>query len=80
MRYLVEQGARKEQADSYGRTPLYSAVCQGRLAVVQFLVESGVDKNKADKGGMTPLHVAARWGHLTTLHYLLEQGWLSCLS
>ena len=47
MRFLVENGADKDQTDNNGATPLSVAAQSGHLDIVQFLVEVGAEKNGA---------------------------------
>lgn len=44
VRFLVENGADKDQTDNNGATPLSVAAQSGHLDIVQFLVEVGAEK------------------------------------
>jgi len=74
VRYLVEQGADIEKADSYGHTPLINASIFGHLEVVRYLLEQGAKRDKATDFGMTSLHHAAQNGHLEIAKLLMVYG------
>ena len=65
VRFLVEAGAAKDQADNSGATPLFTAVQNGHLDIVRFLVQVGAAKDQADNAGAKPLFTAAQNGHLS---------------
>lgn len=60
--------------DRLGRTRLWWAARDGRLAEVERLLAAGEDPNAADVDGESPLHAAARWGHTAVVETLLAQG------
>lgn len=53
---LIENGARVEEADSFGRRALHFAVAYP--AVVQVLLGAGAEVDVQDAFGRTPLHAA----------------------
>jgi len=57
-----------------GHTPLYAAVDQDHLKVVEVLVAKGADVKATDKYGYTPLHVAASHGQKEIAALLLKAG------
>ena len=59
VRDLLARGADPNAPDDEGRTPLFSAVLGGSLAMLGLLLESKADANARDPRGATPLHVAA---------------------
>ncbi|CAE7294347.1 ANKRD50 [Symbiodinium natans] len=59
------------QADDYGRTPLWFAAENGEFSIVNLLLFAGADKNKATDSGQTPLWIAASRGHLNTVQLLM---------
>ena len=73
VRYLMERGADKENADKVGFNPLMVAAFYDHLPVVRYLVERGADVNKARlDNGYTPLCMVAQNGHLEVAQYLRE--------
>ncbi len=59
-------------ANGKKKTPLYMAVENGRLDVVQYLVEHGANVNERLGDDSTPLHVAAQNGDMDIVKYLVE--------
>lgn len=59
VRDLLARGADPDARDAQGRTPLFSAVLGGSLALVGLLLESRADVDARDEHGWTALHVAA---------------------
>ena len=59
------------KADKFGKTPLYTASCNGRLKIVNVLIASGGDVNKADNEGKIPLFNASKYGHLEIVKVLI---------
>jgi ankyrin repeat protein len=59
VRTLLARGADPNARDEEGRTPLFSAVLGGSLALLGLLLESKADVNARDAHGSTALHVAA---------------------
>ena len=60
--------------DRLGRTRLWWAARDGRLADIERLVAEGEDLNAADIDGETSLHAASRWGHTAVVEALLALG------
>jgi ankyrin repeat protein len=59
VRTLLARGADPNARDEDGRTPLFSAVLGGSVALLGLLLESKADVNAHDGRGATALHVAA---------------------
>jgi ankyrin repeat protein len=59
VRELLQRGADPDARDDEGRTPLFSAVLGGSLALLGLLLEAKADVNARDEHGWTALHVAA---------------------
>jgi hypothetical protein len=61
--------------DSDGIGPLYIAVCQNHLAVVQLLFKCWtLDINVQTADGITPLHAASRLGHINMVQLFLSMS------
>ena len=60
--------------DTRGRTPLFYAVQNNRIAAATFLLSNGASTEAADKQGLTPLHVAVLKGLPEMVELLLEHG------
>ena len=83
IRLLLDYGAdingskkNPEEAEKYPRTlqpPLFRAVEDEKLPMVQFLVSNGADVN-ATSGPETPLHLAYRLGFDDIAEYLVRHG------
>jgi cytohesin len=71
----LESGADLGFRDSFGRTPLLSAVEQNRTHMVTRLLDAGADVN-ASHGvfGYASLHIAGREGAEAMIRLLLERG------
>ena len=61
-------------SDRFGRTELWWAAREGRVAVVQRLIAAVENPNAADIDGEAPLHAAARGGHAAVIAVLLGHG------
>jgi ankyrin repeat protein len=59
VRTLLARGADPNARDEDGRTPLFSAVLGGSIALLGLLLESKADVNARDETEATVLHVAA---------------------
>lgn len=60
--------------NSFGETPLFSAVSKDHMEASRLLIELGADVNAADYTGRTSLMLAARRGLLDHVQWLIEQG------
>lgn len=60
--------------DELGRTPLWWAARDGRVAEVERRLAQGEDPNRADVDGEGPLHAAARFGRVAVVELLLAHG------
>ncbi|MFF3321769.1 ankyrin repeat domain-containing protein [Streptomyces sp. NPDC002889] len=72
----LRAGARVQDTDEDGRTPLYLAAVDGRAGVVRLLLAAGADPDRAcgpDEDDL-PLCGAAVWGHTETVRALLAAG------
>jgi ankyrin repeat protein len=72
--FLLGMGAKIDEWDDYGRTPLGIAAAHGNTEVARALIEFGADPDLEDYEGYTPTHYAV-WGrHYEALLALLEYG------
>ena len=88
--YLINKGAKIDDQDEYGSTPLHYCSIRGHLNIVKKLVEEGTNPNKkavkkfvriyglntlkTSGTKETPLHNACHLGHLDVVKYLISQG------
>ncbi|MEM7411607.1 MAG: ankyrin repeat domain-containing protein [Myxococcota bacterium] len=73
-RVLQGAGARVDEADVSGRTPLSYAASHGDLDLVTYLVEAGAEVDGVDDLGRTPLYYAALWNHPEVIRFLHGRG------
>jgi len=59
VRTLLARGADPNARDAEGRTPIFSAVLGGSVALLGLLLETKADVNARDERGATALHIAA---------------------
>ena len=71
---LIGRGARPDEADKYGQTPLHGAALNGHLEVVKLLLDRGSACDRASSWGGTPLYYAAMHGHKDAARELLNRG------
>lgn len=76
MRALLDAGARVDEHDEEGLTPLHWAVLSNQVANAELLIEHGADVNRVDRHGMTPLLYAASidFGDSRMVDLLLRHG------
>jgi hypothetical protein len=55
----IKEGAKVNEKDKHGRTPLHKAAAKGDKEIVETLIEYGADVNAKDNKSETPLHAAA---------------------
>ena len=73
MHYLVSRGARVNQIDAVGMTPLHYAVLGGCEYCISYLVSRGADLNRANFCGNTPLALTLDKPHLRDCREMLER-------
>lgn len=71
---LLEKGARVNQKNCLGETPLHLAAYLGCADMVQLLLANGADSNARDRNGDTPLHKTAGYGWEKIAVLLLAAG------
>ena len=74
VKLLLKQGAYLNHEDVNGETPLFKAVLNGHLTVIELLLERGADINHANHDGATPLFLAVLACHLPVVELLLGRG------
>jgi len=72
--YLIAEGAKVDQVNQNGETPLHIATWGRNIDCVKALVEAGADINKQDNEGKTPLHKAIKRERNEIIEYLLTQN------
>lgn len=71
---LQAHGARLDDRDRMGRTPLHLAALRGRRDLVGYLLGNGARVHVRDHQGVTPLHLAAESGAPRVVMRLLTAG------
>lgn len=74
VRQALARGADVNARDDDERTPLFSAVLGGSVALAGLLLESGADVNARDNQGFTALHYAAQEQLAPFARLLLAKG------
>jgi ankyrin repeat protein len=74
VRALLDRGARADERDAMGRTPLMEAAFADHSDTVAVLLAHGADPNATDNTGWTALMEAASKGHTETVKTLLFHG------
>src|SRR3546814_2567226 len=70
---LLEHGARVDEENRDGRTPLMTAAIKGHLPAVRTLIDAGADVTRSDYTGRTALDLA-REGRSRQVEQALEQA------
>lgn len=72
---LVSHGAKVNQADGEGITPLFVACVEGSLKMVEYLIEVGANVNyNGNKYGASPLMAASTNGNIPIIKCLISNG------
>lgn len=59
--FLIEKGAKLNETNNKGETPLFAAVIQQDLKMIQLLLQKGADPNIANNEGASPLMKAINY-------------------
>ena len=70
----IAAGTDVNAKDTYGSTPLTSAVIGGRKEIVEILIDKGADVNGKDHIEWSPLHHAVVKGHKEIVKLLIAKG------
>ena len=71
---IKKRGAKIEQKDYYGNTPILAAAEVGNVSIMKILVAAGANLKVTNKYGAPIVHVLAEYGHAEALKFLLERG------
>jgi len=71
---LIDGGAKVNEIDSLGETPLHVAAMRGYRGIASLLLENGANLNAGDVRGLTPVHMAAWRGNRDMVDLLLNHG------
>jgi len=74
IRVLLAAGARVDDKDGSGRTPLFNAALKGDLQIVEALLSAGADVNARSSSGWTALKEAQMRGHENVAQRLKSAG------
>ena len=70
----MDKGARINEADYKGRTPLWAAASFGHIQVVRELVERNASINLRGGGDKSPLYIAILNGHDRVADFLIRKS------
>ena len=73
-RFLIDEGARVDAYDSWGKRPLHFAVLQRNRDLVALLIAEGANVNDRDSNWLTPLHYAVAQNHVEVAELLVAKG------
>jgi ankyrin repeat protein len=76
VKYLLKAGAdvNSSSKNSFGVTPLQSAVAGNHLEITRILLEAGASPNVRERSGDTPLHAAVQNGNVEIVRCLIFGG------
>lgn len=70
--YLLDEGARINAKDKFGRTPLIMAARNGNLAILSKLIYYQADYTISDSSKNNAIHHAAAYGFIECIETLIE--------
>lgn len=71
---LIAHGARVNQPNRHGASPLQQAAAHGQLAAIGALLDTGAEVDQTDQAGWSALHTAGFSGHHAAVRLLLSYG------
>jgi len=74
VRFLVDNGARINQQNRAGISPIMIAACKGNVNVVKYLSSRDADLEYKDRNDQTIIHLAAKNDQSAVIHALLEKN------
>ena len=74
VKFLIENGAKIESRDKFGKTILHYAIHYADFEMVKFLLEWNANINAKSNLGQTPLHYASGNGNVAMVKLLIEKG------
>lgn len=75
IKWLLKKGARLDERDHTGNTPLLWAAADGHFELVQWLLLNGSSIEERDFDGNTVFHAVTRNGHIDLLQWFINQGY-----
>jgi len=74
VKFLIKKGAKLDERNSIGSTPLYYAAAEGYYDIVKCLIENGADINIPNDSRITPLMASAYKSYWDIATLLLNKG------
>jgi uncharacterized protein len=74
LKLAIANGDDVDALDRNGRTALFYAAREGRLAIAEELLRAGANPNAQDKSGQTPLHFAVSGYQPSAVELLIANG------
>eukprot|EP00757_Euglenozoa_sp_SAG-D1_P016150 gene16150-4899_t len=74
MELLLGFGAKVDQPNNNGATPLYIASYNGHTKYMELLLDRGAKVYQPNNNGATPLYIASQNGHTKCMELLLDRG------
>jgi len=72
--YLLKKGSNINIQDTYGNTPLHTAIQNDFFPIIDLLLKKGANTNIQNNNGDTPLYKAASYGNVQVISLLLDKG------
>ncbi|MCG7870698.1 MAG: ankyrin repeat domain-containing protein [Candidatus Thiodiazotropha lotti] len=72
--FLIKQGAKLDNQDEKGNTPLHSAILNDQRVSAKYLINRGASLDIANQQGLTPLGLAKQKGNQDIIRMLIQFG------